>query len=303
MFASQLQKAQQPTRKIIYRTRGYTGGPVTRLMSPSDLGQLIKPFVFLDHFHIDGRGPSMPMELGWHPHSGIATVTVVLEGAVRYAETTGKSGVLSAGSVEWMRAGNGVWHTGEAQPEGVRGFQLWVALPPELENAPNTSHYVMPEESPVDGPVRVILGAHGKMKSPIDAPPMNYLVVSLKAGEEWSYEPPQGHDVGWVAVYKGVLRTPTPVLSGEMAIFEPSDASIDFRAEGDTVFVLGSAPPHRHELALGSYSVHTSGRALRQGEEEIRRIGARLLAEGKKSYALREYGGARPSGALPPADR
>ena len=79
MFANQLQKAQQPTRKIIYRTRGDTGGPVTRLMSPSDLGQLIKPFVFLDHFHIDGQGPSMPMELGWHPHSGIATVTVVLE--------------------------------------------------------------------------------------------------------------------------------------------------------------------------------------------------------------------------------
>jgi redox-sensitive bicupin YhaK (pirin superfamily) len=302
MFATQLQKSPQPARKIIYRTRGHAGGPITRLMSPSDLGQLIKPFVFLDHFHIDGQGPSMPMELGWHPHSGIATVTVVLEGAVRYAETTGKAGVLSAGSVEWMRAGNGVWHTGEAQPEGVRGFQLWVALPPELENAPNASHYLMPEESPVEGPVRVILGSHGKAKSPIDAPPMNYLVVSLKAGERWSYQPPQGHDVGWVAVYKGVLQTPTPIPGGEIAIFEPSDASINFRAEGDTVFVLGSAPPHRHELALGSYSVHTNARALRQAEEEIRRIGARLLADGKKSYALREYGGPR-RGALPPADR
>ena len=91
-------------------------------MSPSDLGQLIKPFVFLDHFHFDGQGPRMPMELGWHPHSGIATVTVVLEGAVRYAETTGKAGVLSAGSVEWMRAGNGVWHTGAAEPRGRAGI-------------------------------------------------------------------------------------------------------------------------------------------------------------------------------------
>jgi hypothetical protein len=69
------------------------------------------------------------------------------------------------------------------------------------------------------------------------------------------------------------------------------------------VFVLGSAPPHRHELALGSYSVHTSAKALRQGEEEIRRIGARLLAEGKKSYALREYGEVRVSRSLPPGDR
>jgi redox-sensitive bicupin YhaK (pirin superfamily) len=211
--------------------------------------------------------------------------------------------VLSAGSVEWMRAGNGVWHTGAAEPQGVRGFQLWVALPPELENAPNASHYLMPEESPVEGPARVILGSHGKLKSPIDAPPMNYLVVTLKAGERWSYQPPQGHEVAWVAVHEGMLRPPTPISRGEMAIFEPSDTAIDFLAEGDTVFVLGSAPAHRHELVLGSYSVHTSPRALRQGDEEIRRIGAHLVAEGKKSHALREYGDVRASRALPAGDR
>jgi redox-sensitive bicupin YhaK (pirin superfamily) len=303
MSANQLRKTQQPERKIVYRTRGMTGGPITRLMSPSDVGQLIKPFVFLDHFHFDAQERRMPMEHGWHPHSGIATVTVVLKGAVQYAETTGKAGVLSAGSVEWMRAGGGVWHTGAPEAEGVQGFQLWVALPPELENAPNASHYVMPEESPSNGTVRVILGSHGEMRSPIEAPPMNYLVVSLRAGERWSYQPPPGHEVAWVAVHDGVLRTPTAVPGGEMAIFEPSGASIDFLAEGDTVFVLGSAPPHRHELALGSYSVHTSERALLEGEEEIRRIGARLVAEGKKSYALREYGEARTSRALPPSRR
>jgi redox-sensitive bicupin YhaK (pirin superfamily) len=211
--------------------------------------------------------------------------------------------VLSAGSVESVRAGNGVWHTGAAESKGVRGFQLWVALPPELENAPNASHYVMPEESPVDGPVRVILGSQGKLKSPIEAPPMNYLVVSLKAGERWSYQPPAGHEVAWVAVHEGLLRTPTPVPGGEIAVFEPSEAPIDFLAEADTVFVLGSAPPHRHQLALGSYSVHTSAQALRQGEEEIRRIGARLLTEGKQSYALMEYGQPRASRSLPPTDR
>jgi redox-sensitive bicupin YhaK (pirin superfamily) len=100
MLATQVGKTQHAARKVIYRTRGTTGGPITRLMSASDLGQLVKPFVFLDHFRFDSHERRMPMELGWHPHSGIATVTVVLEGAVRYAETTGKAGVLSAGSVE-----------------------------------------------------------------------------------------------------------------------------------------------------------------------------------------------------------
>jgi redox-sensitive bicupin YhaK (pirin superfamily) len=280
---------QRSVREIVNRTRGVSGGPITRLMSPSDLGELIKPFVFLDLFDFDGQNAPMSMEHGWHPHSGIATVTVVFDGAVRYAETTGSSGVLPAGSVEWMRAGNGVWHTGAPEPEGVKGFQLWVALPPELENAPNASRYVMPEEVPVEGPARVILGAYGRSKSPIAAPAMTYLAVSLKGGQSWSYYPAKGHTVAWVAVLDGALRTSSRIPIGELAIFESSEESIDFIAEGNTRFVLGSAAKHPHDLALGNYSVHTSAAALREGEAEIRRIGQRLRGDGKRSYALREY--------------
>lgn len=271
---------QQPVREILYRTSGHPHGPITRLMSPGDLGELIKPFVFLDLFGFDGRYAPTPMDFGWHPHSGIATVTVMLEGSVRYAETTGKEGILPAGSVEWMRAGGGVWQTGAPELGRVRGFQLWVALPPELENAANASHYVMPKDVPTAGPARVILGAYGGLQSPIAAPPMNYLSVSLKAGERWTYHPPQGHTVAWVAVHEGVLRAPSPIPSGEIAIFEPSERSIDFVAEGATVFVLGSAAKHPHDLVLGNYSVHTRADALRQGEAEIRRIGQQLRANG-----------------------
>jgi redox-sensitive bicupin YhaK (pirin superfamily) len=231
----------------------------------------------------------MSMELGWHPHSGIATVTVMLEGSVRYAETTGKAGVLAAGGVEWMRAGNGVWHTGAPEPGRVRGFQLWVALPPEMESEANASHYLMPEQVPVEGPARVILGAYGQAKSPIASPPMSYLAVTLKAGERWSYHPPKGHSVAWVAVHDGLLRTSSRIPGGGIAIFEPSEEPIDFVAEGNTRFVLGSAAKHPHDLVFGNYSVHTSAEALRQGEAEIRRIGQELRADGKRSYALRQY--------------
>ena len=86
-------------RRIVSRTFGHTRGPITRLMSPSDLGKVLKPFVFLDHAIFEPSAPPMSMELGWHPHSGIATVTVMLDGSVRFAETTGKSGELPAGGV------------------------------------------------------------------------------------------------------------------------------------------------------------------------------------------------------------
>jgi len=282
-------QTQPQVRDIIHRTRGSRGGPITRLASPSDLGEVMKPFVFLDHFAFDATSAPMSMEHGWHPHSGIATVTVVFDGAVRFAETTGRAGTLPAGGVEWMRAGNGVWHTGAPEPEGVKGFQLWVALPAELENGPNASQYVLPGDVPVEGPARVILGAYGGSASPIAAPPMTYLAVSLGPGERWTYYPAAGHSVGFAAVLDGTLYTPARVDGCELAIFEPSDSAIDFVAEGRTRFVVGSAAKHPHELFLGNYSVHTSAQALRDGETEIRRIGRQLHAEGKRSYALRAY--------------
>ena len=273
-------QTQTRGREIVHRTRGRTRGPITRLVSPSDLGEVTKPFVFLDHAVFgDGDAP-MEKNLLWHPHSGIATVTVVLEGSIEYAETTGNSGVVQTGGVEWMRAGNGVWHTGAAGKGSVRVFQLWVALPPELENGPVASHYLTPEQIPSVGPARVILGGYDGAKSPIAAPPLTYLSVDLKAGERWSYHPATGHTVAWVAVDQGVLRAPEPVVGGEVAIFEPSEDSLHFVAQGDTRFVLGSATRHPHDLALGYYSVHTSVEALREGEAEIQRIGQRLRADG-----------------------
>lgn len=267
-------------RAIVARTSGRTRGPITRLMSPSDWGEELKPFVFLDSATWQPGEAAMPLELGWHPHSGIATVTVMLDGAVQFAETTGKSGTLAAGGVEFMRAGGGVWHTGTHVPGRVKLFQLWIALPPELENGPNASHYVLPSEVPAVGPVRVILGEYGGVRSPIDAPALTYLQVNLKDGDSLQFVPPEGHSVAWVAVSDGSLEAAETIESGEMAVFERSPQAIDFTARGDTRFVLGSAAPHPHELHLGYYSVHTSPQALLRGEAEIRRIGAELAARG-----------------------
>ncbi len=276
---------QNTSMRPIAALRRGSGGPIDRLASPSDLGELMKPFVFLDHFDLDGSdGPSL--ETGWHPHSGIATVTVVLEGAARYAETTGREGVVPAGAVEWMRAGGGVWHTGGAMPGRLRGFQLWVALPEHLENTPGTSHYVMPDEVPDAGAARVILGSHAGLESPIDAPPMTYLAVTLSRGERWSYQPPAGHDIAWLAVSIGILDAPAPIGPGELAVFEQGETPIEVAAQDRTEFVIGSAPRHAHPLVLGNYSVHTSRAALQAGETEIRRIGKELRDLGRQSYAL-----------------
>jgi redox-sensitive bicupin YhaK (pirin superfamily) len=266
-------------RRVAHRTRGHTHGPITRLVSPSDLGELIKPFVFLDFFELPAGGEPL---FGWHPHSGIATLTVVQEGATSYEETTGQKGVLSAGGVEWMRAGRGVWHTGSSVGGmSTKGFQLWIALPEEIELAPSQSRYLSAEEVSTAGPARVILGDYAGATSTIPAPAgINYLDVELKGGERWSYRPPLGHEVAWLAMSQGEVHAGVRVSAGELVIFEESGADIEIHAKSAARFVLGSAVKHPHPLVTGRYSVHTTPAALRAGELEIRRIGSQLAATG-----------------------
>src|SRR5260370_38709591 len=109
---------QRPPSGVARRTRGQSHGPIPRLMSPSDFGRLLKPFVFLDL--IDNQGKPFS-GFGMHPHSGIATLTYVAEGSVRYEDTNGATGLLPGGGLEWMRAGGGA-----GEPGRTRGFQLWI---------------------------------------------------------------------------------------------------------------------------------------------------------------------------------
>jgi redox-sensitive bicupin YhaK (pirin superfamily) len=270
-------KASDTPRPIVLRTRGSRHGAITRLVSPSDIGEFIKPFVFLDLFDISaGNAPNF----GWHPHSGIATLTLVHEGAIEYQETTGVKGMLGAGGVEWMRAGGGVWHTGAAVRH-AKGFQLWIALPQELEHSPSQSQYLSAEQVRGDGPARLILGFYAGIESPIVAPArINYLDVQLAAGERWSYEPPLDHEVAWLAVSEGEIHTPQRVSAGEFVAFAESDSVLSIRADRASRFVVGSAATHPHDLVTGLYSVHTTPAALAAGESEIRRLGGQLMAAG-----------------------
>ena len=183
-----------------------------------------------------------------------------------------------------MRAAGGVWHTGGVVGTArAKGYQLWVALRPELENIESEAQYLGREHFQSQGPARVILGRHGHAISKVSAPTtINYLDVELKKGEKWRYEPPENHTVAWVAVHEGKLATPEIVDKSELAVFEDSNDALEFEALVDTGFILGSAVKHPHDLVLGSYSVHTGKQALDRGEARIAEIGRRLQAEGRR---------------------
>lgn len=273
---------------LVHRLRGHAHGPITRLISPQDVGEWLKPFIFLDFFDAEitpGFG------FGMHPHSGIATLTWQPGTDVQYEDTTGQKGVLKAGGLEWMNAGGGAWHQASLLGSGrATGFQLWVAMPPGVENGPSVGQYVAPQEVavvPIDGgEVRVLLGAlagpQGLVHSPIDAhQDMHYFAVRLAQGATWRYAPPAQHDVAWAFAFAG-----TPLVQGqptqqELLVFDGKGA-LEFAApQGPVELVLGTARRHAHDLVLGSSSVHSSAEALRQGQARIRAIGAELRQAGR----------------------
>ena len=271
-------------RSITTRTPGRRHGPITRLMSPGDVGQLTKPFIFLDYVEAPGGGGP---NFGFHPHSGIVTLTYPLSFDIQHETSSGQVDVVRQGGIEWMAAGRGIWHRAQPVPadpptQTLQGFQIWFALPPSHELAPASALFLQPEQVPTAGTVRVLLGAYGDAVSPIAAPwDLNYLWVELKDGERWHYQPPATHQVAWAFAQRGRLQVAGAQLVRELAVFEDGNAGLDFQAQGDCAFLLGSAAPHAHDLVLGPYSVHSSKQALAAGVRHIAELGEQLQQQGK----------------------
>jgi redox-sensitive bicupin YhaK (pirin superfamily) len=270
-------------RPILQREGGHASGPIRRLISPEALGEQLKPFIFLDFFDAEiepGFG------FGMHPHSGIATLTWQPGTDVAYEDTTGQVGVLQAGGLEWMNAGGGAWHRAQLLGRGrATGFQLWVAMPPVVEDAEAFGQYVAPDQVPrlaiAGGELLVLLGevraSEVRIASPIEShQDMTYLVVKLDAGAAWRYSPPPGHDVAWAFAFEGeALVQGEPAGRDLLVLGAPGDIQIQAGILPVKV-VVGTAARHRHPLVMGPSSVHTQRASLDAAHRRIRAIGDRL---------------------------
>ncbi|MEV5888274.1 pirin family protein [Nonomuraea fuscirosea] len=73
----------------------------------------------------------------WHPHRGMETVTLILDGALEHGDSMGNAGVLGPGDVQWMTAGRGIIHREvAARSEQAHVIQLWVNLPAHRKLVP-----------------------------------------------------------------------------------------------------------------------------------------------------------------------
>jgi redox-sensitive bicupin YhaK (pirin superfamily) len=230
-------------RRVALLANGRRHGPVTRLITPWDIGELTSPFVLLNYAEAERR--SRPL-FGIHPPSGIATLSLVLNGELSFEDETGKRGEVAAGGFAWMKAGSVIWHEGgDAGHEPLRVFHLWIARFGAQEERAGASEYIGPDEVEEDGPVRVLLGEFGRARGRIRQAPadVNLLHVRLKDQQDFRYVAPNGHNVTWLAVDRGSLqfKEGERVLWEQVALFGDSAGAIEVQANGETSFVLGSA--------------------------------------------------------------
>jgi len=192
-------------RKVI-KARPTTEGAGVHLNRVIGFGdpELTDPFLLLDDFRSD-TPEHYRKGFPWHPHRGIETITYVLAGEVEHADSTGNSGVISAGDVQWMTAGSGIQHQEmpAGDPQGrMYGFQLWANLP--------ASHKMMdpryqgitaaeiPEVTDAGGnKIKVICGEVEGVRGPVQdiVTDPAYLDVAIPPGGTFTRLTPAGHTV------------------------------------------------------------------------------------------------------------
>ena len=94
--------------------------------------RMIGTWCFVDHFGPDAMFSMPGMRVPPHPHTGLQTVTWLLDGAVEHRDTLGTVQTITPGALNLMTAGRGIAHSEESpadRPPTLHGVQLWIALP------------------------------------------------------------------------------------------------------------------------------------------------------------------------------
>ncbi len=150
------------------------GGPramlVRRTLPHREL-RTVGAWCFLDDYGPHDLTGTAGMQVPPHPHTGLQTVTWLLDGEVRHRDSLGSDALVRPGELNLMTAGRGISHA-ETSPSGasgaLRGLQLWVALPSgHRDDPPDFAHHAGLPSLDVDGAtVTVVLGSVAGHASP-----------------------------------------------------------------------------------------------------------------------------------------
>ena len=184
---------------------------------------------------------------GAHPHAGLETVTLILEGTLHDRD----EGELAAGDVVWMTAGRGIVHNEAVEVAGrARILQLWIALPAQDRGLAPQFEIVRRDAAPVvrtaGARARLYSGASGSLRSPTrNRVPVTMIDLTLDSGASFAQDLPSDYN-GFFYVLAGSVRSgAATVAPGQVGWFAPGagDAlAISAGADGARLVLYAGRP-------------------------------------------------------------
>ena len=222
----------------------------------------IDPFLMLDEFGSDDPDAWIA-GFPEHPHRGFETVTIMLEGRVKHADSVGNEGTLEAGDVQWMTAGRGIIHSEmpERAAGRLRGFQLWANLPGKLKmSAPRYQDIPAARIASVangGATVCVIAGEAFGAKGAADTLiPLRLLDLTLAPDATFEIDVPDSHSC-FIYVYDGAGKM-RELTTGELAVLEGNSGVSLITANSGAKLLFADGEPIREPVArYGPFVMNT----------------------------------------------
>lgn len=261
------------------------GFPVRNLFPSNGVDKQIDPFLMLDYAGPKYFEPSERAHgVGEHPHRGFETVTIAYQGSVEHRDSSGNSGTIGPGDVQWMTAASGVVHEEMHEREFARKggtfemIQLWVNLPRAHKMSKPRYQGIQKEQIPVvelgsGGRARVIAGELNGAKGPAQTfTPVNLFDVRLHTGDRAELSLPDGHNAGVVLLRGGVVLNSSQEVKGEaqLALLSSAGEKVVLEAKEDsTLLVLSGQPIDEPVASYGPFVMNTK-EELRQAVDDYR---------------------------------
>jgi hypothetical protein len=216
-----------------------------RRLLPQRQRRMVGAWCFVDHFGPDDVAGTPGMRIPPHPHTGLQTVTWLVDGEILHRDSLGSLVTVRPGQLNVMSAGSGISHSEESpadHPPLVHGLQLWVALPERARHTDPAFHHHprVPSWREGDTGVTVVVGEVAGARSPaLVHTPLLGAEVRLDGAARLPLEP--DFEYGVLAMAGTAEVAGTPVSPGSLLYL--GTGRTDLAISGDArLFLLGGEP-------------------------------------------------------------
>jgi redox-sensitive bicupin YhaK (pirin superfamily) len=188
------------------------------------------------------------LDIGPHPHTGLHTVTWLMEGEALHRDSLGSEQLIRPGQLNLMTAGHGVAHSEEATGAyrgQLHGVQLWIAQPEATRHGPAAfeHHPELPRLEVGRSDVTILVGSFAGVRSPAraDTPLVGADAVLRTGATDWPLE--TGFEHALLVLEGAVDGEGHPVDTGQLAYLGQGREALTLRTTGlARLLLLGGEP-------------------------------------------------------------